>query len=157
MSFTRITNQDLVNKGVTSLPDTPDMAASELKQRFDSLGNLCVQRINNLIDELEAEMAALSIGASAPEGIPAQNDVQDIINALAVIVKQCQELSHSHANKTILDTFTAEDKAKYDSTALKLDSITSVEAIVHNSNAEIPTSKAVMNYVQSYVNSRLGG
>ena len=153
MSFTRITNEDLVNKGVTSLPDTPDMAASELKQRFDSLGNLCVQRINNLIDELEAEMASLSIGATAPEGYGTLNDIQHIINALGVVATQCQELSHNHANKTVLDTFTAEDKAKYDSTALKFDSITSVEAIVHNSNSEIPTSKAVIDYV----NSRLGG
>lgn len=153
MAFTTITNAELVGKGVKSLPDTPDMAASELKARFDSLGDLCVSHIRTLIDELQATTAATSIGANLPEGISGASDVQSILDGLAAIVTQLEELSHTHANKTILDTLTAEDKAKYDSTALKLDSVTSVEAIVHNSNAEIPTSKAVIDYV----NSRLGG
>jgi hypothetical protein len=153
MSFTTITNAELAGKGVKSLPDTPDMAASELKQQFDSLGDLCVSHIRTLINELEETTAAVSLGANPPDGITAAGNVQSILDGLAAIVAQLEELSHTHANKTVLDTLTEEDKAKYDTTALKLDSITSVEAIVHNSNAEIPTSKAVIDYV----NSRLGG
>ena len=155
--FTTITPEELVGKGVKSLPDTPDMAASELKQRFDSLGDLCVSHIRTLINELEANTAALSLGAAPPEGIEAQENVQSIIDGLAVIIMQLEELSHSHGNKTALDTFTLEDKAKYDLTALKLDSITSVESIVRNSTSEIPNSKAVMDFVRNYVDSRLGG
>jgi len=154
MSFTRITNADLVNKGVTSLPDTPDMAASELKQRFDSLGNLCVQKINAIVDELEAEMASLSLGASIPEGCGAtQKKVQDILNALNTIVQQNAGDRHNHANKAVLDTITAEGINNYDQTALKFEDIRSVESAVHNKDDEIPTSAAVIRYI----NSRLGG
>lgn len=154
MSFTRITNADLVNKGVTSLPDTPDMAASELKQRFDSLGNLCVQKINAIVTELEAEMASVSLGASVPEGLPTSvKKVQDILNALNTIVQQNANDRHNHINKAVLDTITAEGKLSYDQTALKFEDIRSVESIVNNKEDEIPTSGAVIRYI----NSRLGG
>lgn len=149
MAFTTIEPEELVNKGVKSLPDTPDMAASELKSRFDSLGDLCVSHIRTLVNELQAETAAVSVGATAPEGISSANDVQDILNALAILAKQNEELSHTHANKEILDTFTAEEKARYDTTALKLDGVTSVEDIIHNSDSEIPTSGAVVDYVNA--------
>lgn len=157
MSFTKITAEDLVNKGVTSLPDTPDMAASELKQRFDSLGNLCVQRINNLVDELENETASLSLGLSMPRGLEADaKKIQDIINALNLIVQQNASERHHHSNMDVLNTITAQDKTKYDQTALKLNGV-SIEAIVHDSDTEIPTSGAVVDYVNARIAEALGG
>ena len=153
MSFTTITNDDLMNKGVTDLPDTPNMAASELKQRFDSLGNLCVSKIQTLVSELEAETAAISLGATIPSGLSAYKNVQSIIDALNAIVQQNAQARHTHDNKAVLDTITEEGKASYDSTALKFEDIRSVEMAVHNSDTEIPTSGAVIRYI----NSRLGG
>lgn len=153
MSFTTITTADLVNKGVTSLADTPDMEASELKQRFDSLGNLCVEKIRALVSELEAETASISLGCSVPQGIQSAQNVQAIINALNVIVQQNAQNRHNHQNMDVLNTLTEEDKAAYDETVLKFDSITSVQSTLHNSDSEIPTSGAIIRYI----NSRLGG
>lgn len=152
MSFTTITNLDLANKGVTTLPDTPDMEASELKQRFDSLGNLCVSKIKTLVSELEAETASISLGATVPDGLTAAKNVQSIINALNVIVQQNAENSHNHSNKEVLDAISEADLDSYDQTALKLQGKT-IENIVHNSDSEVPTSGAIIRYI----NSRLGG
>lgn len=156
MAFTKITNEDLQNKGVATLPDTPDMEASELKQRFDSLGNLAIDRINNLITELEAESAALSVGATVPSGITAGKNVQSIINALTLIIQRNEELRHTHPNLEVLDTITEEDKAAYDANILRFSDITSVERIVHDSDSEIPTSGAVVDYVNARISAALG-
>lgn len=152
MSFTTITNADLVNKGVTTLPDTPDMEASELKQRFDSLGNLCVSKIKTLVSELEAETASISLGATVPDGLTAAKNVQSIINALNVIVQQNAENRHNHPNMDVLNSISEDDIDSYDQTALKLQGKT-IENVVHNSDSEVPTSGAIIRYI----NSRLGG
>ena len=157
MAFTTITSADLVNKGVTSLADTPDMEASELKQRFDSLGNLCVSKIKTLVEELEAETASISLGATVPSGITAAKNVQSIINALNVIVQQNTENRHSHENKAVLDTISSDVKSGYDQTVLKFNTVTSVEMQVHDSDSEIPTSGAVVDYVNARIAQALGG
>lgn len=149
MAFTTITTADLTNKGVVGLPDTPDMEASELKQRFDSLGNLAIDKIKIIVSELEAEAAALSLGASVPQGITAAKNIQSIINGLNQIVQRNAELRHNHVNFDVLETITEEDKANYDNNVLMLQNINSVEMIVHDSDNEIPTSGAVVDYVNA--------
>lgn len=149
MAFTTITTADLTNKGVVGLPDTPDMEASELKQRFDSLGNLAIDKIKIIVLELEAEAAALSLGASVPQGITAAKNIQSIINGLNQIVQRNAELRHNHVNFDVLETITEEDKANYDNNVLMLQNINSVEMIVHDSDSEIPTSGAVVDYVNA--------
>lgn len=149
MAFTTITTADLTNKGVVGLPDTPDMEASELKQRFDSLGNLAIDKIKIIVSELEAEAAALSLGASVPQGITAAKNIQSIINGLNQIVQRNAELRHNHVNFDVLETITEEDKANYDNNVLMLQNINSVEMIVHDSDSEIPTSGAVVDYVNA--------
>lgn len=150
MAFTTITNAELVGKGVKSLPDTPDMAASELKQQFDSLGDLCVSHIRTLVSELQTTTAAISLGAVTPAGLEGTpSNVQDIINALATIVAQLEELRHTHGNKAVLDTISETNKEGYDSTVLKFDTIRSVEIAVHDADDEIPTSGAVVDYVNA--------
>lgn len=149
MAFTTITTADLTNKGVVGLPDTPDMEASELKQRFDSLGNLAIDKIKIIVSELEAEAAALSLGASVPQGITAAKNIQSIINGLNQIVQRNAELRHNHVNFDVLETITEEDKANYDNNVLMLQNINSVEMIVHDSDNEIPTSGAVVDYINA--------
>lgn len=149
MAFTTITNADLVNKGVSGLADTPDMEASELKARFDSLANLAIDKIKIIVEELEAETASTSLGASVPSGLTSAKNVQSIINALNIIVQQNAENRHNHGNLEVLDTITAEDKEAYDQTVLKFGDIQSVEMAVHDSDTEIPTSGAVVDYVNA--------
>lgn len=156
MAFTTITSADLVDKGVSGLADTPDMEASELKSRFDSLGNLAIDKIKTLVEELEGETASISLGASVPEGITAAKNIQSIINALNVIVQQNAGQRHYHDNLTVLDTITAENKADYDQLVLKYGGIQSVETAIHDSDTEIPTSGAVVDYVNARI-AELGG
>lgn len=37
MAFTKIEQADLVNKGVTGLPDTPGLTTGEMQAKFDEL------------------------------------------------------------------------------------------------------------------------
>lgn len=64
MAFDKVTAEDRTDKGVTDLPDTPNMTATELQARFDSLANLAIDSLNNLIDALGKSSAASSIGTS---------------------------------------------------------------------------------------------
>ena len=149
MAFTTITNADLVDKGVSGLPDTPNMEASELKARFDSLGNLTVQKIRQLVIELEAQTAAISLGATVPTGLTAAKNVQSIINALNAIVQQNTASRHTHTDLTALNGITTSVKQGYDQTVLKFNTIQSVQMAVHDSDTEIPTSGAVVDYVNA--------
>lgn len=149
MAFTTITNADLVNKGVSSLADTPDMEASELKMRFDSLANLAIDKIKTIVTELEEETASISLGASVPTGVTAAKNVQSILDALNMIVQQNAENRHNHLNKEILDTISEEDKTNYDNLVLRFSDIQSVEQAIHDSDTEIPTSGAVVDYINA--------
>ena len=35
MAFTKITDEDLLNKGVIGLPDTPGLSTSEMQAKFE--------------------------------------------------------------------------------------------------------------------------
>lgn len=156
MAFTTITAEDLVNKGVKNLADTPDMEASELKARFDSLADLAIDKIKAIVSELEADTASVSLGASVPEGITATKNVQSIINALNMIVQQNAQNRHNHNNLEILETISEDVKSGYDQTVLKFEDIQSVEMIVNDSDTQIPTSGAVVDYVNSRIAQALG-
>ena len=65
MAFDRITAKQREGKGVMDLPDTPNMTATDLQARFDSLANLALDTINLLMDALESKSAASSIGTAS--------------------------------------------------------------------------------------------
>lgn len=46
----KITAEDRLNKGVSGLPDTPNMTTAAIQERFDSLGNLSIDKFNALVD-----------------------------------------------------------------------------------------------------------
>ena len=54
MALTKITEADLVNKGVVGLPDTPALSTMEMQEKFDEIAlDVIVPKHNGLIDELE--------------------------------------------------------------------------------------------------------
>lgn len=56
MAFTKITNDDLANKGVIGLPDAPDLSTQDMQEKFDEIAlDVIVPAFNNLVDELDAE------------------------------------------------------------------------------------------------------
>lgn len=69
MALTKITQEDTNNKGVIGLPDTPNLTTQAMQEKFDELAlDVIVPKHNGLIDELEAETAAASLGAVDPLG-----------------------------------------------------------------------------------------
>lgn len=83
MAFTKITNQQLNSRGATTLPNVPTIPANALKQEFDAPAKeIVAPAVNNLIDELEAETAAASIGIIPPEGRTGDK-VQSLVNELS--------------------------------------------------------------------------
>lgn len=54
MSFTKITEGDLANKGVVGLADTPNLSTMEMQQKFDEVAlDVIVPKFNQLSDELD--------------------------------------------------------------------------------------------------------
>ena len=53
MSFVdeyKITNADRTGKGVVGLPDTPGLSTGDMQARFDSLGNLAIDKFNAMVE-----------------------------------------------------------------------------------------------------------
>ncbi len=144
MSFTTIESSELTDKGVSSLSDTPEMEASDLKERFDSLGNLAISKFQTHIREIEAETGAGSVGAKVPAGLNASANTQSIIDAIYLLVKTLNEYHHNHGNKDVLDLITDDVKQSYDNLTTLFNTITEVENVVTDSPNKIPTSSAIM-------------
>ena len=118
MAFTKITENDTINKGVIGLPDTPNLSTSEMQAKFEELSNdVIIPKFNNLVDELEAKSAAGNTGATIPSGINAESEnVQAVLNGIAEKAhtheKSDAELTdavtkaHEHSNKSVIDKFT---------------------------------------------------
>ena len=46
----KISSADRSGKGVTGLPDTPGLSTGDMQARFDSLGNLAIDKFNNVVE-----------------------------------------------------------------------------------------------------------
>ena len=65
MAFTKITDEDLLNKGVIGLPDTPGLSTSEMQAKFEQTAReVIVPKFNQLVDDLSNPPAASQIGAN---------------------------------------------------------------------------------------------
>ena len=54
MAFTKITQEDLANKGVIGLPDTPNLSTQSMQEKLDEIAlDVIVPKFNNLVDELD--------------------------------------------------------------------------------------------------------
>ena len=120
MAFTKITENDTINKGVIGLPDTPNLSTSDMQAKLDELAtDVIIPKFNNLVDEIENENASASVGASVPNGIEAESNVQSVMEALAKKahthaktdeeITGAVELAHEHSNKNVIDKFTEND------------------------------------------------
>ena len=48
----KISSADRAGKGVTGLPDTPGLSTGDMQARFDSLGNLAIDKFNAVVDSV---------------------------------------------------------------------------------------------------------
>jgi len=69
----KITSADRVNKGVTGLPDTPGLSTGDMQARFDSLGNLAIDKFNAVVD------AVGDIVVNDPQKLPTMKAIVDYV------------------------------------------------------------------------------
>lgn len=94
MSFTRILSSDTKNKGVIGLPDTPGLSTEDMQKKFDEIAlDVIIPKLNALICELESAAAAVSLGASVPDGITAEENIQSILAAIAVLASEASKVA----------------------------------------------------------------
>lgn len=149
--FEKVTPQDRANKGNVGLPDTPNMTASELQERMDSLPNLGIDKLNQLIDALNAETAAGNMGMTIPSGVNAtQPTVSAVINAIILDWSLNTTNRHTHANKAVIDTITSTMLDNYSALVTLFASIESIATSISNNDTALPTAKAVADYVAAY-------
>lgn len=149
MAFEKITAEDRAGKGNFGMPDTPALTTSEMQEQMDSLPNLAIDKFNDFIDALNANTAAINIGAEVPAGITAQENVQSVLNAMVTTLKLCNDDRHTHLNKTVLDGITAEQIAGYDTLVQLLASITVIASNLSSATDALPTCNAVKTYVDN--------
>ena len=99
MGFTRITNADTTGKGVVGLPDTPGLSTADMQKRFDELAlDVIIPKFNALLESLEEETAALSIGAKPPTGITANKRMQSILEVIAATALNADSVAKDAKN-----------------------------------------------------------
>lgn len=150
MAFKKITDEDRSGKGNVGQPDTPGLTTAEMQEVMDSLPNLAIDKFNELVDALNATTAAVNMGATVPEGITALPNVQSIINAMVLNLSLNTANRHTHANKTALDSITQEALADYNRLSILLTSILSLETAITDNDGALPTSGAVVDFVDNY-------
>lgn len=149
--FTTITDEEREGKGVSGQPDSPQIPANQLKELFDSLANLSIDKFITHIEELEANTAAGNIGAVVPEGYSATESIQSLVDEIIMRLGSCEELKHSHANKDTLDAISSETKNGYDALVAMLQGIDAIQNNLTDSTSGIPNSHAVTSYVTNAV------
>lgn len=84
MAFNEITIADTAGKGVVGLPDTPELSATQMQQKFDELAlDVIIPKYNELVRQIKEYAAASSVGAAVPANVIAEQNIQSILDALA--------------------------------------------------------------------------
>ena len=87
LSDYKITQEETAANGVVSAPDVLTGTAQENKAVFDALPRLIIDRMNSLIDAIQAQASAAELGAAPFEGVEATT-VQAALQALQTNLNQ---------------------------------------------------------------------
>lgn len=103
MAFTKITDEDLKNKGVIGLPDTPGLSTSEMQAKFEQTAReVIVPKLNQLVDDLAAPSAASQIGANG-KNRTVQGHIENLENPHNVTAAQVGAYTKEQTEKAISD------------------------------------------------------
>lgn len=103
MAFTKITDEDLQNKGVIGLPDTPGLSTSEMQAKFEQTAReVIVPMFNQLVDDLAAPSAASQIGANG-KNRTVQGHIDNLENPHNVTAAQVGAYTKEQTEKAISD------------------------------------------------------
>ena len=183
MAFNKITSDDMLDKGVVGLPDTPALSTQAMQEKFEEVSSdVIIPHFNELVGHLEEDSGAADLGAKVPDQFSAASNLQSILNALATAILNRPvkepgkglstndysdtEMSkvadntaarHAHGNKTLLDSITSGVKQGYDNLVEMLKNVSRVTNEVENSASTLPTGEAVVKYVQDHGGGGGGG
>ena len=129
MAFTKIVDADLINKGVIGLPDQPGLSTAAMQNKLEETArSVVIPKHNALIDELEANTAAASLGATALTGRASSPNVQSVMEKLSADLKVVEDGmavaiqdAHTHTNKSLLDDYTQTEANLADAVSKKHD------------------------------------
>ena len=145
----KITNADRVDKGVYGLPDTPGMTTAAIQERFDSLGNLAIDKFNALVD------AASDTVDDSETKFPTNKAVTDYISGQggAIIDDDTPSLHKAYSSQKVenmfgdvasrvIDDETPSTVKTYSSAEIeeKLSDIPSPESIIDDDTASTDTT-----------------
>lgn len=103
MAFTKITDEDLLNKGVIGLPDTPGLSTSEMQAKFEQTAReVIVPKFNQLVDDLANPSAASQIGANG-KNRTVQGHIDNLENPHNVTAEQVGAYTKDQTEKAISD------------------------------------------------------
>lgn len=103
MAFTKITDEDLKDKGVIGLPDTPGLSTSEMQAKFEQTAReVIVPMFNQLVDELLGPSAASQIGATG-KNRTVQGHIGNLENPHNVTAAQVGAYTKGQTEKAISD------------------------------------------------------
>ncbi len=103
MAFTKITDEDLQNKGVIGLPDTPSLSTSEMQAKFEQTAReVIVPMFNQLVDDLSNPSAASQIGTKG-KNRTVQGHIDNLENPHNVTAEQVGAYTKGQTEKAISD------------------------------------------------------
>lgn len=147
MAFEKITENSLVNKGVTGLPDVPGLTTTEMQAKFDELSrDVIIPKLNEIVDGLNGDEVGLSSQIENPE-TKEKDVIQNVVNAIYQVVKENSGKRHDHENKETLDKVTSELYESITELVSMFNGISAVDKTVTADDSKIPTSGAIVNYV----------
>ena len=147
MAFEKITENSLVNKGVTGLPDVPGLTTTEMQAKFDELSrDVIIPKLNEIVDGLNGDEVGLSSQIENPE-TKEKDVIQNVVNAIYQVVKENSDKRHDHENKETLDKVTSELYESITELVSMFNGISAVDKTVTADDTKIPTSGAIVNYV----------
>ena len=101
MAFTKITDEDLLNKGVIGLPDTPGLSTSEMQAKFEQTAReVIIPKFNQLVDDLSNPSAASQIGANG-KNRTVQGHIDNLENPHNVTAAQVGAYTKSQTDAAI--------------------------------------------------------
>lgn len=116
MSFTTITDDELIGMGVTGLDDTPELSTEAMQAQFDEYPQFLKDKFKTHITEEEANTAAGNIGAVIPDELDNVVDehIQPILDELATRAKDLKDWQDNadanfHPAELNTDAFHADD------------------------------------------------
>lgn len=103
MAFTKITDEDLLNKGVIGLPDTPGLSTSEMQAKFEQTAReVIIPMFNQLVDDLSNPSAASQIGANG-KNRTVQGHIDNLENPHNVTAAQVGAYTKGQTDAAISD------------------------------------------------------